>query len=89
MRVCYICVSVYIFMSACARLIIQSLIPLYVRTYLHPYRDPNTKKKTESARVLRLQQLRRTLTGKYSENTFCTMENLDEAVVNKVRNILL
>ena len=42
------------------------------------------KKQAETARVQTLQTLRRTLTGKYSEQTLYNMESMDEEVVNKV-----
>ena len=46
-------------------------------------RDPTAKKQAETARNLRLQNIRKTLSGKFSEQTLSLMENIDEAVVNK------
>ena len=46
-------------------------------------RDPTAKKQAETTRNLRLQNIRRTLSGKFSEQTLSNMENIDEAVVNK------
>ena len=95
----YVCVCIYIYVCIyiCRHVHVNVHVHVHVQSVTNtsicqsctPSRDPIAKKKAESARVLRLQQLRRTLTDKYSENTFCTMENLDEAVVNKVGNIPL
>ena len=41
-------------------------------------------KKAESLRTQRLQTIRKTLNGKYSEQTLTILENIDESVVNKV-----
>ena len=49
---------------------------------IYVIRDPSAKKQAETARVLRLQNIRKTLTGKYSEETLSMLEKLDESVVN-------
>ena len=48
-------------------------------------RDPTAKKVAETARIQRLQKIRKTLSGKYSEQTLSNLESIDETMVNKVR----